>query len=68
MKQNLRQYSDEELSLQVMNSESLYLDRHKKYFYDTIKELFIYSKAQLEVLKQDLQDDLREEQQSCKLD
>ncbi len=63
-KQDLREYSDNELSLLVFNDEDLYLERHRRGFLNVIDELFIYTDAQLEVLKQDLADDLEEENKS----
>jgi len=59
-RQDLRQYSDEELSLIVMNDEGLYIDRHKSWFISQLEELFLFTDEQLEVLKQDLEDDLKE--------
>jgi len=60
-KQDLTQYSDNELSLLVFNDEGLYKQRHRSYFIDDIKEFFIFTDEQLEVLQQDLQDELDEE-------
>lgn len=59
-KQDLTQYSDDELSLLVFNTESLYEGRHWPGFFETIDDLFVYTEAQMDVLKQDLADDLEE--------
>ena len=53
-KQNITEYSDEELSLIVLNDEYLYRQRNRPSFIETVKELFIYTDEQLEVLKQDI--------------
>lgn len=60
-KQNLREYSDNELSLVVFNDEYLYAIRHRRIFMQTIEKYFLYTEEQLEVLKQDLESDLIEE-------
>jgi len=59
-KQDLRQYSDNELSLLVFNDEGLYKMRHKRYFMETINDLFVYTSDQLSVLEEDLAEDLKE--------
>lgn len=59
-KQDLTNYSEIELSLLVFNDEGLYNMRHKRNFLNTIDELFIYTDDQLEVLKQDLEEDANE--------
>ena len=59
MKQDLREFSDQELSLWIFNDESLY--NMRRYFLNHPKMLsqyFIFTDAQLEVLIQDLTDDL----------
>lgn len=61
MKQDLTQYSENELSLLVFNDEGLYLMRRKSYFFETLEEFFIYTPEQLDVLKEDLKADLEEE-------
>lgn len=61
MKQDLREHSDNELSLVVFNDEGLYRARHRSWFIDHLKDLFLFTDTQLEVLEQDLEDDLREE-------
>lgn len=59
-KQNLTEYSNNELSLMVFNDEYLYNRRHTSNFIDLLDELFIYNDEQLEVLQNDLNDDLLE--------
>lgn len=62
MKTDLRQYSDEELSLWVMNDEGLYRSRRSlRVLTELLDELFIYTDEQMEVLKQDLEDEENEE-------
>lgn len=60
MKQDIREHSDQELSLWVFNDEGLYIQRHRRDFLATVAELFEYTPEQLEVLKQDLEDDASE--------
>lgn len=60
-KQDLTQYSDQELSLLVFNDEGLYRMRHNSQFIGMLNDLFIFTDEQLEVLEQDLDDDLKEE-------
>lgn len=60
-KQDIREYTDSELSLLVFNDESLYKQRHRSDFINVIDELFIYRTEQLEELKNDLAEDLTEE-------
>lgn len=59
-KQDLTQYSENELSLQVFNDEGLYNIRHRGYLFETLKSLFIFTDEQLKVLTQDLKDDAGE--------
>ena len=59
-KQDLTNYSDMELSLQVFNTEDLYHERHNDGFLDSLEERFNYTDKQLEVLKQDLNSDYEE--------
>jgi hypothetical protein len=54
-KQDLTEYSDNELSLLVFNDEYLYRMRHHSGLYELLKDLFIYE--QLEQLKQDLENE-----------
>lgn len=64
MKKDLKEYSDQELSLIVMNDEGLYQMRRsilqdcKAGRPSILAELFEYTDEQLEVLEQDLKDDL----------
>jgi hypothetical protein len=61
MKTDITMHSDDELSLIVMNDEGLYNERHRRNFINsTIREFFVFTDEQLEVLKQDLIDDLKE--------
>jgi len=60
MKQDLTQYSDDELSLVVMNDEYFYNESqkyHKAPFFAMIEEFFIYTKAQFDVLLEDLEEE-----------
>lgn len=62
MKQDLTGYSENELSLIVMNDESLYLIRKTIMRHPgLLNEFFIYTDEQLEVLTNDLNDDYNEE-------
>ena len=59
--QDLTQYSDDELSLQVFNDEGLYSMRHDTgNLLEVLEEIFTYSFEQMEVLLTDLADDLDE--------
>lgn len=61
-RQDLRDYSDNELSLWIFNDESLYLMR--RYFLNHPKMLdqyFIYTTEQLDVLMEDLKIDIEGE-------
>lgn len=60
-KQDLREYSDAELSLMVFNDEGLYRMRHRRGLFEILDELFIYTDEQLETLKEDLEDEKNEE-------
>ena len=60
MKTDLTGYSENELSLNVLNDEGLYLIRHKPELKEMLNTLFIYTNKQMEVLEQDLKDDLEE--------
>lgn len=59
-KEDLRNYSDDELSLRVFNDEILYDIRHKRDFIEVIDDIFIYTEEQLNILKNDLINDLNE--------
>jgi len=56
-KQDIREHSDQELSLLVFNDEYLYLRRHRSDFIELIKEMFIFTDEQLQVLIEDLEGD-----------
>ena len=59
-KQDLTQYSDQELSLLVFNTESLYLYRRDfRLLKALLDESFYYTMDQLEVLEQDILEDLK---------
>jgi len=60
MKQDLREYSENELSLLVFNDEGLYKMRDRSCLVETLNDFFIFTDEQLEVLKQDIQDDNEE--------
>lgn len=58
-RQDLREYSDDELSLWVFNDEGLYSMR--RYFFnqpEMLKQYFIFTDEQLDVLMDDLKSDL----------
>jgi hypothetical protein len=57
---DLTEYSNQELSLRVFNEEPLYLDRHSLNFIEGLREIFVFNSAQLEELKTDLEDDLKD--------
>lgn len=59
-KQDITGYSENELSLLVFNDEYLYKMRRQRDFLNDIKKMFEYTSEQLEVLKQDLEDDAKE--------
>lgn len=63
-KQDLREFSDEELSLIVMNDEGLYNMRHRSQFLEMLNDLFIFNDEQLAVLEQDVKDDCDENERS----
>lgn len=56
-KQDLTEYSDQELSLMVFNDEDLYRMRRSFGFVEYLREVFIFTDDQLEVLKVDLRED-----------
>lgn len=59
-KQDLTEYSDNELSLVVFNDEYLYkLRRSKRSLLSEIEESFEYTPKQLEVLLNDIDEDLK---------
>ena len=56
--QNITQYSDQELSLNVFNDEYFYIERNDRpYLMALINEEFIYTADQMAELIQDLDDD-----------
>jgi len=59
--QDLTNYSDEELSLQVFNDEGLYNMRHDTLLHELLSEFFTFTYEQEQVLIQDLHDDLKGE-------
>lgn len=57
MRDDLTQFSDRELSLRVFNDKSLYcLRRYPNALQEAIDNLFHYTSAQHDVLKQDIID------------
>jgi antitoxin component of MazEF toxin-antitoxin module len=65
MKIDLREFSDDELSLYVMNDESFYrMRRNRRALVDLLDSVFLYTDCQLETLNQDL-DDEEKESESC---
>jgi hypothetical protein len=61
-KQDLREYSENELSLQVFNDEYLYKQRRNlNNLKNSLDEFFLYTDEQFKILKQDILDDLNEE-------
>lgn len=58
---DLRQYSDQELSLLVFNDEGLYRMRKHKDFIDILRDYYLFTDDQLNVLKRDLADDEAED-------
>lgn len=59
-KEDLTQYSDQELSLRVFNDEGLYRMRRNSQFIGFLNDIFIFSDDQLEELENDLRADLEE--------
>jgi len=62
--EDLTTYTDQELSLKVFNDEVLYKQRHRKDFIKDLKIFFKFSKDQEEILKQDLFEDLKEQEKN----
>lgn len=54
---DLTEYSDNELSLMVFNDEYYYNKRSSRYFIGMLKTAFIFTNAQLAVLRADLKDE-----------
>ena len=59
-KQDLTNYSENELSLHVFNCESLYSMRNDSDLIETLSEIFIFSTDQENVLTNDLIEDSNE--------
>ena len=59
--QDLTNYSDQELSLQVFNEEGLYNMRHDGGLFKILHELFIYTDEQRVELESDLVEDMGED-------
>jgi len=57
-KEDLTNYSDNELSLRVFNEEDLYYFRHTRQLEDIINERFVYTDFQYAMLLGDLTRDL----------
>ena len=55
---DLTEYSDNELSLTVYNHEGLYLMRHDYGLLDELKEWYLFTDAQRNVLFEDLEGEL----------
>ena len=53
-KQDLKNYSEHELSLQVLNTESLYKQRKASNFLEMLSTLYDFTDEQLEILVEDL--------------
>lgn len=61
-KQDLTEYSEDELSLVVMNDEGLYrMRRHFLRHTDFLDEIFIYTDEQLDILREDIESDLNDQ-------
>jgi len=60
MKENLKNYSKDELSLRVFNECDLYKMRHSKTLPYKLRTNYDYTNKQLDVLKQDLKEDFEE--------
>lgn len=64
-KQNIREYSDQELSLWVMNDESLYNELYRGNFQNLVSildDLFLYTDEQLEVLETDFEAEMEQKE------
>lgn len=61
-KQDIREYSDSELSLLVFNDEGLYSRRHDDDFIGLVTCMFTFRPEQLSELLNDLKSDLEETQ------
>jgi len=57
-KQDLREYSDNELSMMVYNDEYLYnRRRNSRHFKELLDSMFLYTESQLDTLIADLDDE-----------
>ena len=61
MKEDLREYTNQELSLRVFNQEILYKHRNNKDLIETLNIFFIFTEEQLQILIKDLKEDLEED-------
>lgn len=59
-KEDITQYSEDELSLRVFNDEYLYSIRHKLRLWAEINEMFKYTKEQRNILIDDIRQDNEE--------
>lgn len=59
-RQDLRSYSENELSLMVFNTEHLYLARRRMNFSDLLSDCFLYTDEQFDILLIDLELDENE--------
>jgi len=60
-KTDLTEYGEDELSLNVMNTEYFYLNRHNSDFIRELGKHFDYTEEQLSVLIEDLKEDLEDD-------
>lgn len=60
MKQDLTEFSENELSLLVFNDEYLYKRRNSRDFLIELDEMFLYTEEQLDALKSDLYEEEQE--------
>lgn len=59
-RQDIRQYSDRELSLIIFNTEHLYRAMHRPNFLAVIQDCFLYNDNQMVTLIADIEEDLEE--------
>jgi hypothetical protein len=60
--EDITRYTDIELSLRVFNDEYFYTERKNiEYLKALIDEEFVYTQAQMDVLKEDLEEDSNED-------
>lgn len=57
-KQNIKHYSDDELSLLIFNTEELYKIRYNNGFFDIIEDLYEFTPEQFSVLVNDLLEEI----------